>query len=256
MNESVDKYFDNDSIKELDEIFDSYINNKNNENISYRCPKCSKNFASEYLLTEHSSIHNIEIENKVCICNKCLTVFESDYEYLSHKINCKDVIIKEIPTDEFGKYPCPTCDKKYSNSFYLGEHFIKIHTDYEELKTLDNNNPIGFPGFDILEKINMIELIYDDLIENCKICHFSIELDIFVDKLSNENRNPLLLKCCNKKICHSCLKNHLSINNNLVCPFCLKDHTQDTYVTYIEESFFTDRDKWIPWWQNHLSIFY
>lgn len=63
-----------------------------------------------------------------------------------------------IQNDPNGKYECPICQQKFSNSFILGEHFLNDHNDYNVLCSLDTNKiRNGFPGFDILQRINMID---------------------------------------------------------------------------------------------------
>ena len=147
-----------------------------------------------------------------------------------------------------------------ANQFYLGEHFIESHNDYTELTELDKRAiATGFPGLELLEKIGMIRYVrLEEDTDTCKICYFDYIIDEEMDELDEENRSPLMLLCCNKMICCSCITQQLSTTNNLTCPFCIKDHTRDDwdYVTYIDEVKITDRAKWIPWWEEHLEIFY
>ncbi|ARF09714.1 hypothetical protein Indivirus_2_93 [Indivirus ILV1] len=246
-----------DAINELNNIIDKHkliIGSK------FKCNKCSKSFNSQYLLDEHKSIHDNEIENSVCICKKCGGIYENDIDYLSHKDKCNGINNNEIPTNENGKYQCPACDNKYSNSFYLGEHFIAKHIEYDEMRILDekkNTGILGFPGFELLKKIGMVDSS-SNISGKCKICYFDFEFNIFVDEMAEDNKNPLMLSCCNRQICHNCLLNCISINDNLICPFCMKDHTQThlNYITYITESDITNREKWLDWWSKHIEIFY
>ena len=222
------------------------------------CNQCYKIFDMQYQLTEHMSIHENEIENNVCICPRCRNVFNSDEEYLAHNYNCNSSSINDIPTNENGEYKCPSCDNRYSNQFYLGEHFIESHNEYDMLSVLDKKTINGFPGLELLEKIEMIRYVtFDEEYDICKICYFDYIIDDEMDEMAEDNRNPLLLKCCKKLICYNCLIHHLSINNNLICPYCIKDHCRDDwkYVTFIDEVCYTERARWIPWWSEHLDIF-
>lgn len=228
---------------------------------SYICNKCYAAFALQYQLNEHMIIHENDIANNVCICNRCRQVFNSDEDYLAHNRNCiGNTNNAQIPTDENGEYPCPACNNRYANQFYLGEHFIESHNDYTELTELDKRAiATGFPGLELLEKIGMIRYVrLEEETDTCKICYFDYIIDEEMDELDEENRSPLMLLCCNKMICCSCITQQLGTTNNLICPFCIKDHTRDDwdYVTYIDEVKITDRAKWIPWWEEHLEIFY
>jgi len=236
------------AMAELDSILGDYIYKKIDkdpdqdlEHKNIKCIKCNKSFNAKYQLDEHEAIHKNEIENTVCICNKCNGVFDSDLDYLNHKYNCSGQNNNNnipIPIDDNGKYPCPVCNNRFTNSFYLGEHFIAQHTGYDELKVLDEkkvDGPIGFPGFELLKFIEMVSSVHEILEGECKICYFNFDYNIFIDDMEDDNRNSLMLNCCNRPICYSCLKNHISINNNVVCPFCMKDHTKNNieYITYI-----------------------
>lgn len=241
--------------RELDKLLEGCMPINNDE---LTCNKCFKSFSAKYQLEEHIFLHDNETENKVCICKRCKLIFNSDEEYLSHNYHCSGTLSNtDLPTDEQGKHICPICNKKYSNQFYLGEHFIDGHNDYNELLVLDEKSMLeelnGFPGFDILEKINMIQYITLNKLDHCHICFF----DYDNDDNNSDCRKPLLLNCCGRSICYSCLMHQLSINNNVICPFCLKDHTRNDldYIVEIIEIEKTEREKWIPWWENHLDIF-
>lgn len=250
------------TINELDNIIGNYkFKREEINNHKFVCHKCAKSFSAQYLFDEHNSIHDNEIENVVCICKKCGRIYNSDMDYLNHKNECTEINSNTIiPIDENGKYPCPACGNKYSNSFYLGEHFIASHTGYDDMRILDEKHtdgPLGFPGFELLKMIGMIDTVAN-ISGECKICYFGFEFDIFVEDMSNDNKNPLILNCCQRQICYSCLLNHISINNNIICPYCMKDHTRNDldYIKYIIESDITNREKWIEWWTRHLEIFY
>ena len=250
------------TIDELSNIALS-LNTANEEINKVSCIKCHKTFEFQYQLDDHKSVHENQIENNVCMCNKCGGIFESDTDFLAHKSNCSQVNNNSVPMDEEGKYICPICNKKYSNTFILGEHFINSHNDYNELCILDEKSegPLGFPGFELLQMIGMIEIYIESLETEdklCKICYHYFDFNIFIDELDSENRNSLVLKCCNKLICYSCLLHQLSINNNLVCPFCLFDHTRTdlNYIVEIVESEVTDKNRWLSWWFKHVDIFY
>ena len=183
-------------------------------------------------------------DNSFCICQNCQAVFQSDLSLFNH--NCPNNIIDQdtIPV-EYNGLICPGCGKKYLNEYLLGEHFSQTHNNYENLISLDNNIiHTGFPGWDLLFKINMIQKYPPDKF-TCKICYLET------------NKKIIKLTCCQNKICKSCLKSHISISDSVICPFCSFDHTKinQDYVIYIEPSDITDRSKWLTWWENHMDIF-
>jgi glutaredoxin len=85
--------------------------------------------------------------------------------------------VDNIPTTIYGKHICPVCNKKYSTQYNLGEHFVLSHSSYESQLILDSKKGEGgFPGFNILEYIGMIEKIsYTEfkstIDESCIICN-------------------------------------------------------------------------------------
>ena len=249
------------------------LNNKHKK--FFNCSQCKMVFRNEDNYNEHRRKHLNEIENTICFCNKCGILCANDDEYFAHKKKCENKTENKIthadiiPTDPIGKYACPLCDNKYSNAFILGEHFITSHNDYSVLCDLDKRIHNGFPGFNLLYRINMIKQLsekksLDIITKRCEICCIDFSYDsneIQKSKLSDDilmdNRNPLVLTCCKFIICHDCLMKHVSINDTLICPYCKKDHTRNDleYVIYIDIVNDTDRTKWIPWWENHLDIF-
>ena len=86
------------------------------------------------------------------------------------------------PMFRVGRYACPNCSRRFSTQGLLGEHFIRFHNDYEQMMSLDNNisknKTLGWPGFELLEKIKMIKRLSKNkqlkLIqknESCGICY-------------------------------------------------------------------------------------
>ena len=229
-------------------------------NVVYYCSKCKLMFKDEKQFHDHILSHSIT--NSACYCRTCNSVFENDIEYYEHVGNCQgENTNKEdnIPTDPNGEYECPTCHQKYNNAFFVGEHFMKSHNDYSVLCELDHINHNGFPGFEILKTIDMIDNIDNKENEMCEVCCFNFEDNIFVndDEIKENDRSALIMKCCQILICRDCLMNHIIESDSIICPFCRKDHTRTdwNYITYIEPKDTTDRDKWLPWWEDHIEIF-
>jgi len=230
-------------------------------NIVYYCSKCKHMFRDESQFNEH--VMNHSVGNSACFCRTCNLVFDNDIEYYEHANACQGEISNKdednIPEDPNGEYECPTCHKKYNNQFFVGEHFIKAHNDYSVFCDLDKVDHNGFPGFDILKKIDMIEDINNKENEICDICCFNFEDNIFINdnEINEDDRSSVILKCCERLICRDCLMHHIIESDSIVCPFCRKDHTRTDwdYVIFVEPMDTTDREKWLPWWEEHIDIF-
>lgn len=124
-----------------------------------------------------STTYNISM----CRCPTCNQVFYSDFEFRSHICNIDQQNTINIPTDPNGEHICPVCSNRYSSTNLMGEHFILTHNSYEDMGLLDNKDNdvdnLGFPGFDILEHIGMIEPLSNTNVqamikdkEMCPVC--------------------------------------------------------------------------------------
>lgn len=169
----------------------------------------------------------------------------------------EDDLIDNIPTNIYGKYECPICVNKYTSEGLLGAHFTITHNSYDRMLELDNDvQKIGFPGIDILSIIGMVkELSFHELDkcisdkEECLIC----------GETYNTERVPVVLLCCSKQICTSCLENTLNNSQQLTCLFCNHDHTKYD-VEYINtyEIGEINEEAWIKWWSEndrYIKIF-
>lgn len=114
------------------------------------------------------------VSTRMCRCITCGILFNNDVEYRSHICGSTPDAV-QIPTNPFGTYVCPVCGNRYTSPNMLGEHFILEHNSYEELGSLDTSKKkLGFPGFDILEHIDMIRPVLDtnNFKETCPICSY------------------------------------------------------------------------------------
>lgn len=231
-------------------------------NVVYYCSKCKLMFNNENQFQDHIMSHSTD--NNACFCRNCNAVFDNDIEYYGHTESCQgtnNMSNEEdnIPEDPNGEYECPTCHKKYNNQFFVGEHFIKAHNDYSVFCELDHVDHNGFPGFEILKKIDMIEDANNKENETCDICCFNFEDNIFINdnEINEDDRSSVILKCCERLICRDCLMHHIIESDSIICPFCRKDHTRTDwdYVIFVDLIDITNREKWLPWWEDHIDIF-
>jgi hypothetical protein len=171
-------------------------------------------------------------------------------------------------SDEEGEghiYDCPICHRPFALAIELGNHFMNTHNNYNQLSALDENKSAGFPGFDVLVKIEMIRYVKsgEKIEENtCVICcdkydsfmGNKTDIDLVSDngknrlfcddtkmlyskKSEEESKYPLELKCCKAIMCSQCLKKHIiSKSGEPECPFCRKNHTRydKKYIVYDE----------------------
>lgn len=219
------------------------------------CQECKRVFKSALSYASHIELHN----NEQCICRKCGIVFQTNFLYLTHLCTNEKSDTDTIPTTETGTQTCPVCNKKYADVFLLGEHFSLTHNNYDILCSLDSTIHNGFPGFDILCKIEMINKLdrrtHKQLVkkkDECYICRHNFSMSS-----EHPDKRPIILICCNRYICRDCMIQYIIISDSIICPYCRKDHTRTDwdYITYITISEKTDKKRWIPWWENHMEIF-
>lgn len=233
-----------------------------NTSTVYYCTKCKIVYYNETQFNDH--IFNHGHNNNACYCRTCNQIFNNDLEYYNHVNSCKgsnntEQTTDHVPTDPNGSFECPICHKRYINEFYMGEHFINAHNDYNIFCELDHVEHNGFPGFEILKKIEMIEDANNKEKYMCDICCFNFEDNIFTNdnEINEDDRSALMMTCCQLLICRDCLMHHIIESDTIICPYCRKDHTRNDleYITFIEPSDTTERDRWILWWEDHIDIF-
>lgn len=179
--------------------------------------------------------------------------FDMDYFNISdlNNFNIENIIfVDEFSNEDNQICICPICSDEFDTELELNNHFLEVHNDYNELNNLDKKKNHSFCGYDLLNKINMINFKKCNEKE-CYICyeeynhniHSKDDNDInkyydFIKKekskiyIFNDDMNidietkkiiPLNLKCCNTHICNLCIKSHIE-ENGLTCPFCRKNH--------------------------------
>lgn len=55
------------------------------------------------------------------------------------------------------KIKCVLCNQHFDTPFYLGEHYITNHPSYEDQLFLDDSHQSSFPGFQLLELLEVIK---------------------------------------------------------------------------------------------------
>lgn len=151
-----------------------------------KCYTCKVTFNTVADLNKHFvDVHNCQSdsdneEDAICRCIKCGGIFVNDNVFNAHTCSGNGYNEDNIPTDSDGEFACPMCTNIYSNEAFLGEHFITAHNNYEECCVLDDRKHKGFPGFDLLEIIGMIDTFHPSFIsscpESCSICFNQYEI--------------------------------------------------------------------------------
>jgi len=240
----------------------------------FECPQCNRTFNNENSITDHFMLVH---------CNQDA----GNIAYGDNSGSDSDLAIKSNPN---GKYKCLFCSKNYSTEEILGEHFLRKHNEFDTMGKLDTKSHIvGFPGSDILEHIGMIEtyftkLSFDYFIRKqfqeqneqnidtpnvatsvpnsepikCIMCDEQYNIEIIEDNNSagkSELVRPIIMKCCKKSICETCLQSHLNNTKSCSCPFCRKDHTRYDldYIKIIDETGDTN-SSWLKWRMAHPIV--
>jgi len=145
-----------------DEIYKENEEDDNENKSIFKCPECGCENNDYISLVDHTMIYHDK--------------YYKD-EYVDDYINNNE-IEENIDTSN-GKFECIVCNQKYPSIYHLGEHFTNDHVTYETLNSLDNYiRKDGYPTFDVLRHLNMIEILPYTLIDKfrennikCNICH-------------------------------------------------------------------------------------
>lgn len=223
------------------------------------------------------------IEEDLYRCNQCYDETDNLEEMKEHLINIHNIHLNENESNRqndvhsryarnYGNIECPICFQRFTTQAYLGEHFTEDHQSYELQSTLDNLIPkTSFCGFEVLEHINSVYVYrptYRPTLKKmeksvCDICCFEYEINDLIkngkdlDENDNIEHHPILMLCCEKKVCNYCFKNSSKLGNNLICIFCKHDHSiqksDEKFIKIIEPSVY-DTKNWIEWWKNKVDI--
>lgn len=204
----------------------------------YVCPACQRNYPDELMLNEHYySVHHPRSRSGSGDGDVAESLGEG--------------IFYDVIESVDGEFICYVCEKKYNSEYFLGEHFMANHDNYDDLGTLDNNKLTGFPGFDLLQLINMICYPHDynnppKHATECSICTQPYGDSTMV--------LPVELTCCQTVLCKECLEKSLNATNALKCLFCKHDHSRDDvdFIYVVEtDGVNLDKTRWTTWRKKH-----
>lgn len=236
----------------------------------HMCAHCNREFYSEYALQNHIDTSHADVSDAVAYDDNDEDGDEDDdedddddYNY-NYNGNDEGYDWGRRNVVEY-QFSCPICNMGFDDQLSLGNHFIATHEDYNDLIKLDHVKSDGFPGFDVLMKINMIKFIINNTTDNtCVICcdeydhsmYSKSDIDInllerhkkfkkfcddtkliYMKSIGKQHMYPIELKCCGAILCSKCLKNHISSKRGEpLCPFCKKNHSQyDKYYVVYDE---------------------
>lgn len=171
-----------------------------------KCNICNEHFLDTTALWDHNLIYHEGAFKDTYICNVCSEEFEYQDDYQDHmntfhieKKQEDDAVSDDSNEEELElpqskprrnrfrrffkvpkatpKYECSVCKQKFMSPAYLGNHYLEQHSTYDQNLVLDHNSHDGFPGFDILEIIGMIDIMNKNDMKNlfisfncCPIC--------------------------------------------------------------------------------------
>jgi hypothetical protein len=254
----------------IDNYTDIIIENRENE--KYMCTICNKeiiNHLNPELLSDRDNIYS-HMYNHICIndefcyddyinnqnlpninINNVFFQFNNYINNINNIDNDNESIDSIGSYDDIGDdvYACQNCTRIFSSERDLNHHFIRHHSNYDELLNLDNEidkNKINtkFPGYNKLVHDKVIEF-KNNKHDDCSICcmkyshiHSRPKLlqkiddkcydKCYVDsedkKKTNHKNYPVKLKCCNNHMCHCCIKQLYDTNGYIKCPFCRVEH--------------------------------
>lgn len=147
-----------------------------NENMSYNkfeCHLCLIACEDDTDLEEHLGIYHKKTINMVGESPETDVWQSSNILKLDPLDDSEeeDEPITEVLPDPYGQYICEICNNKFTTPNHLGEHFTLKHNNYDDQLILDERQvEDGFPGFKVLEYINMIQFETVDQNELCPIC--------------------------------------------------------------------------------------
>lgn len=196
---------------------------------TFECPICELKFNSPYHLGEHFSYAHQSYEMQKILDTKT-SIYFPGYDML-HMINMIDF----LDNDQLKKIiheSCPICCSEYTTSIISR---TRSCTQFDRLHMHKSPDKTSYQKIE-----DIIKKTYADT-----------EISLF------DHHYPLLMTCCKKYICHSCIKSHIMATYNITCPFCTKDHTREdmTYVTELKPGMF-NKSTWQTWWSKHIDILF
>ena len=207
------------------------------------------------IVTDNNEVDDNEVEQTSHISNDSNSGYDSDEYY--------ERVYKE---SEYGEYTCLVCSRKFISNERLNEHFLRFHSSYDDTLQLDEDNMVGgFPGFNVLQHMNVFHYSEHPDTDCCPICFDSYDKnDRLTDKLHfNENEYvednddetenyPIHINCCNQYMCSQCLKTYIMTKNKVICPFCQYNHEID-YTEFISIPKFCkcNEESWDEWRKKH-----
>jgi len=196
---------------------------------TFECPVCELKFNSPYHLGEHFSYAHQSYEIQKVLDTKT-SIYFPGYDML-HMINMIDFLdndqLKKITNET-----CPICCTGYTTSIISR---TRSCTQFDRLHMHKSPDKASYQKIE-----DAIKKTYADT-----------EISLF------DHHYPLLMTCCKKYICHSCIKSHIMATYDIICPFCTKDHTREdmTYVTELKPGMF-NKSTWHTWWSKHIDILF
>ena len=240
-------------------------------NHEFKCPMCDELFKDDISLIDHFTLvhcENVidEIVDNHLDDNKSIDYSNnSDYDSNNSDYDSDEYYERVYKESEYGEYECKICSRKFISNERLNDHFMSLHSSYDDTLQLDETTIGGFPGFNILQHMDVFNFTTEPINNICPICLEEYEInDIvkekesfdyskYIDDDDSTNNYPVKIHCCNQCLCCQCLREHIRHKNKITCPFCQYNYEisngQFLIIPKCENIF--NKSLWIKWRENH-----
>jgi hypothetical protein len=194
----------------------------------------------------------INDECPVCFQYFSINLFNNKNKLISYE-DLDGFNIYDNIHDIYDKY---NIDDNYNEFFHTDEEIDYIT---ENCVNICNNCGIEHDEINIDKFKN--DVIQIEQIDSCEISDTDDETELKVETnyiishddvlYSTSLIYPINLKCCNKQICHKCLKNILICSRNTSCPFCMNEHIYEGDYIKIIVPEKMNKNSWKKWWQKN-----
>lgn len=239
----------------------------------YKCPMCEEIFNNDIVLMDHFMIVHCEnLMNDISIDHHSYDDYENNNindlnesdGYESDEYDPDDYYERVYKESVYGEYVCRICSRKFISDERLNEHFMHSHTSYDDTLQLDKSEADGgFPGFNILQHMNVFNYIDNPETETCPICldnyviddklkeKLKFDEDTYIEDDDSNEAYPIKLTCCNQHMCSKCLKTYIMSNNKVLCPFCKFNHELSSTDFLVIPKTKCNVKSWEEWRKKH-----
>lgn len=227
------------------------------------CPTCSRRYLTEYSLGSHFMIAHGRYDRMLELDNVVHKIGFPGLDILNQIGMVGELSGKKLKDFISKNTECLICREAYKvpKRKYIPKNIdiIEYMSDSELEKIKGYNTKLKS------KKLNLKRIFcsHNDSLIYCKrIPYNCVRHELLVNCINKYrlvSRLPIIMTCCLKHLCTSCLEQTLSNSNTLSCPFCNHDHTKyDIEYIVVYEIGKLNKRAWIDWWvrdDKHIKIF-